>query len=334
MFGPMLALLALYVGSSTASDSWITYDPDKVWVAKYLLPVARSIHQANIITGFSVLLATSVRAAGDLLPVSESRFLSALALYEFLTCCICTLSYLPLHTSSSLEKSALAIYVVAVLFLWIVSSSISSGKVLETIASSCASQPVDSILRFVPPSANNHKGILDFDDNVLGWILRLTSPFWLIPVMVIALFLVYIICLSIILIGLSLATLVVSVTHVPYELLAGLLHVGPRRLGTLLIILSLGSASTASVWWLLARLLSLRDQIHALAGDRYQDNDWGFGQVTAVMTWVPVVQEISFAMIREYLPPLSHSLFLQAQRVLFLERFLLSRRIKLSESEC
>jgi len=45
----------------------------------------------------------------------------------------------------------------------------------------------------------------------------------------------------------------------------------------------------------LAGLFHQRQQLRAASGDQYADDQWGFGQVTAVMAWIPVAQEALFA---------------------------------------
>jgi hypothetical protein len=46
------------------------------------------------------------------------------------------------------------------------------------------------------------------------------------------------------------------------------------------------------MWLAFGVLWMLRTQLGTVAGDTYQDNDWGFGQVAAVAAWLPTVVEM------------------------------------------
>ncbi|KAM7185563.1 hypothetical protein V8F20_011756 [Naviculisporaceae sp. PSN 640] len=334
IFGPLLAVLALYLGSDISADSWFTYDPEKVFVAKFFVPVARSIHQANIYTAVSVLVATVARIHGDFLPLGESKFLSSLTLFEFLTCWVCTLSFFPLHTSSKLEKRALAIYILATFSLWLVASysdSGLSGSVLEAITSTCidnrdsqGSQEVGGvILQIATPLASNSSatsesltgvGSPENPKTTEGRTLGPASELGFFILFCVGIFVfrcaidqIDLVCTLLAPFARPLWRLIrpslmffVDAGKLSFRLAAGLLRVGPQRMGSLIITLSLGSAAAVSTWWLLADLFKQRERLSAFAGNKYQDNDWGFGQITAAMTWAPMVQETLFAIIREY----------------------------------
>ncbi|KAK4206572.1 hypothetical protein QBC37DRAFT_407002 [Rhypophila decipiens] len=229
IFGPMLAFVRLYLSSSKSHDSYFTYDPTNLGVAKHFIPVSKSIHQANIMTGFAVLVAGVYRIIfnSDFLTVGENEFLTTLSTYQLLTCIVCTISYLPLHPTSILEKIVLAIYMLGTIALWF---SIQSS----------------------------------WDDSYRS---------------VVAMKGIALHCIQ-------------QTKH------ADLLRVGPNRLGALAGAFILDGLFSVFVRSLLGSLLDTREQLRSLAGEKYEDNDWGFGQITAVMTWVPVVQETGFAVFR------------------------------------
>ncbi|KAK4207099.1 hypothetical protein QBC37DRAFT_433990 [Rhypophila decipiens] len=226
-------------------------------------------------------------------------------------CSICALSYLPIHRSSSLDMYALLTYfLITLIFLWVGSSNGRPYEVLGAIASRCidrrsgsSSHPVEDIIQLLPLLTNDTSGTrFTLSDNLLDPFLLVIGGTTLPFVFVFLLYVIfYITIITCYIIGVMLGLFYVLVTvafRLFLELLSPLLHVSPRRLGALSIVFSFGAAATVLVWLLLADLLRMRAQMQALAGDEYEDNDWGFGQITAVMTWVPVVQETLFSILR------------------------------------
>jgi len=56
----------------------------------------------------------------------------------------------------------------------------------------------------------------------------------------------------------------------------------------------------ASTWALFGIFLDLRERIKNAAGDSYQENQWGFGQVLAVGTWAPVIIEFFYILLCKF----------------------------------
>ena len=86
-------------------------------------------------------------------------------------------------------------------------------------------------------------------------------------------------------IGLIIAGLVALViTGVTLFFLAGWLFEGESiPLGLMSLGLSIGSA------YCTAQMSHKRDAMRDILGDKFQDNEWGFGQVVAICLWVPLV---------------------------------------------
>ncbi|KAM7211993.1 hypothetical protein V8F06_012622, partial [Rhypophila decipiens] len=304
----MLGFLALYIGSDKSSDTWITYDTDKLWVAKHLLPVARSIHQANIITSFSVLVAAVIRSSMDLFTVGERQFMNKLAIFEILICWICTLPYLPLHASSMLERFTLLMCMVVSLYLWMGSDTGLSDKTLEAIASWCfnhgsanSSQvinDIDQILHLPSRMVNIDGGETGPNALILFFVVLPSGTLWFVAFSLFVFGRCFGMQSQVEDFYIALAQIIIWGLTWPFLEASRFLNFGPRRLGALAIVFSLGSVATVFVWLLLEDLLATRRQMQVLAGDKYEDNRWGFGQIAAVMTWVPVVQEVLFAIIR------------------------------------
>jgi hypothetical protein len=81
----------------------------------------------------------------------------------------------------------------------------------------------------------------------------------------------------------------------PFMTVASLLHIGPRRLGALILVSLFAIFAVFLTWTSLVDLLAQREKLHSLTGPVYQDNEWGFGQITALLTWIPVFQDLLLA---------------------------------------
>ncbi|KAM0253655.1 hypothetical protein ACHAQJ_007167 [Trichoderma viride] len=46
--------------------------------------------------------------------------------------------------------------------------------------------------------------------------------------------------------------------------------------------------------WGLVKLWGQRSELIEVAGPDFEDNEWGFGQVAALFTWLPIPVEISY----------------------------------------
>jgi len=53
-------------------------------------------------------------------------------------------------------------------------------------------------------------------------------------------------------------------------------------------------ASMIGMFIALATLWNQRNQLHSLVGEGFEDNLWGFGQVAALFTWLPIPVEMSY----------------------------------------
>ncbi|KAK3379010.1 hypothetical protein B0T24DRAFT_610532 [Lasiosphaeria ovina] len=303
IFGPLLGVLALYMGADPSFDTLFSL-PAQLWVAKYFFPVANSIHQANIVTAFSVLLAADIRTQ-NVSPVAEREFLQQLAAYEFVICLICTLSYLPIHSSSPLKKAVMMVYVLATAIMLIAASTWTYndyGPVLEAITNYCVRDrdwPVPGIPIAQHPTKPEPNP-------------KEESPppsFWVSILAVISFGVAGVVGLFVLgllafVLGWFVSILIRSVLYVlslslqgPYLATTRLLRVGPRRMGILIMLVLLSAVWIFVVWLALASFISKRQRLRALAGALYQDNEWGFGQITALLTWLPVFQDTLFALI-------------------------------------
>ncbi|RKL08877.1 hypothetical protein BFJ70_g16732 [Fusarium oxysporum] len=255
LFGPILGILALYASSDPDSDSFFAL-PAKLWVSEAFAPVARSIHQTNVIVAFSVLFATLIRVR-QACSVAERDFLQHLVGYEVLVSVICTLSYLPMHESSKLRKTALCFYVLGTIIMvfiardWTSISAEPYASAYEAVTKYCVQQydwPVPEISFNPPPTSSEmatpEEELVGFGTLfVLSLLLLILLPFMsvvVVPLSMIAF--VFAASAAAIPVFIFFGAIHVSkwaIRHVftrPYEAACRGLHVGPKRLGAVLII--------------------------------------------------------------------------------------------------
>ena len=295
LFGPLLAVLSLYIGSDASSDSLLEL-PSKLWITESFVPVARSLHQTNIIIAFSVLVASIIRL-GQVRPVAEVDFIKDLALYELWTAVICTSSYFSIHESSKTRNTVIGLYAAVTFFLAIIISNSgyhpsSYGEALQAITAYCIRQddwPVPTANLVVPYEPKTQESWLPFGIQALFVIFSpILGAVGLVAGFIVMGILAYI--------GMLLAK--------PYLLLCRLLRLGPWRFVSVAGALALTAISGLYIGLWLNSLLAHRQELRLASGSAYQDNEWGFGQITALLAWIPVVQDTLFAVggkTREFL---------------------------------
>ena len=295
LFGPLLAVLSLYIGSDASSDSLLEL-PSKLWITESFVPVARSLHQTNIIIAFSVLVASIIRL-GQVRPVAEVDFIKDLALYELWTALICTSSYSLIHESSKTRNTVIGLYTAVTWFVAVIISNSRSypssyGEALQAITTYCIRQddwPVPTANLVVPDEPKTQESWLPAGIKAL---IVISSPVLGVVALVTGLVLIVILAY----IGMLLAK--------PYLLLCRLLRLGPWRFVSVAGALALTAISGFYVGVWLDSLLAHRQELRLASGSAYQDNEWGFGQITALLAWIPVAQDTLFAVggkTREFL---------------------------------
>ncbi len=285
LFGPLLAVLSLYIGSDLSSDSLLEL-PSKLWITENFVPVARSLHQTNIIIAFSVLLASIIRL-DQVRPVTEVDFIKDLALYECWTALICAFSYFPIHESSKTRNTVIGLYAAVTWYLAVVISNSgypsSYGEALQAITTYCIRQgdwPVPTMNIVVPDEPKKQDSA--WPSGI--WVLLVVSA----PILgAVGVATGFVLLGILVLIGMLLAK--------PYLLLCRLLRVGPWRFVSVAGAVGLTAVSGFYIGLWLDSLLAHRQELRLASGSAYQDNEWGFGQITALLAWIPVVQDTLFA---------------------------------------
>jgi hypothetical protein len=80
-----------------------------------------------------------------------------------------------------------------------------------------------------------------------------------------------------------------------YKIITGIL-------GGLLVL-----GSFALVCSALGFFMYLRHKVSTLAGETYADNEWGFGQIVAIVAWFPLVAQILMIFFREFRQPVEYT---------------------------
>ena len=280
-FGPVLGGWLLYAGSDSNSDSYLVL-PAGLWVSEFLVPVAKSIQQTNIVISFSVLLAALIRLS-QASPLAERSFLQHLAIYEFRIAVICAFSFRLMHESSILTKRLLVFYVSGVsIMAWVAVNLARSGvehdhvSVFEAITKYCVQQhdwPVPEI-RLAPPTTYEPPPTVEppifGESTVIGQILD--GVLFFLRIVARSLFLV--------LVGITFVAAIFVFPRVikrifgrPYRATCRMLRVGPRRLGAILTTAGLTAIGISLVWTRLWALQARRQQLRAASGSAYQDDE-------------------------------------------------------------
>ena len=83
----------------------------------------------------------------------------------------------------------------------------------------------------------------------------------------------------------------------PYYRLCKRIGPGPQSIGGAVFTALTMAYGIHLTWRSLENLFHQRRKLRALSGDQYIDDEWGFGQVTTVMGWVPVIQDFVLSII-------------------------------------
>jgi hypothetical protein len=51
-------------------------------------------------------------------------------------------------------------------------------------------------------------------------------------------------------------------------------------------------ASVVLMWVTLYFIVRIRSEVADLVGDEYAENEWGFGQILALMAWLPTIVDV------------------------------------------
>ncbi|KAK0652796.1 hypothetical protein B0T16DRAFT_455143 [Cercophora newfieldiana] len=299
-FGPLLGFLSVFIASEPDLDSYFAL-PKALWMTEYVLPTATSIHQTNLIIALSVLV-SSVKRLQTTTPLAERALITGLVGYQMLAAVIGTASYAITHEQSRGRSFLVTIYMltVGILYAFVTASKQAyfpaRGYALGNITAVCttdygwpaveinlAEMPLTMAQKIAKAQPKRYK----YDENA-------TAEFFG-SIGLIILLIVIIICILAIL--QRFAEFLGRALPGPYYAFCQFVGLKPRRVAGIaaVAVWTVLSAFLASL--ALVALFRLRDQHRQASRDRYADDEWGFGQVMAVMAWIPVFQDILEALI-------------------------------------
>jgi hypothetical protein len=276
VLGPALALLAMFLDRNSNTDSYFETDSPK-WLVKYLYSLSQSQHQANILITLSVLMASVIRIS-QLTPLGELNYIFLLAIYKFIVITASFISYAIVQEPSRAKVRVLTFVAVIVFALFMTAIFMrkkyptSEEIILEQLRAFCVLE------RDYPMSE------VDFESDsgsLIIWgitylllfvgIVTLTSLIWW-----------------------NFIEKILNIyrfIYRQYSAFCRLIHVRPKRFAAL----SIGGSYTVMCIYLLTVLLiymeEQRKELQRASGPAYQDAEWGFGQIAALVLWAPFVHE-------------------------------------------
>jgi hypothetical protein len=236
-------------------DSSKTESSLPTWLSA-AIPLARYHHQANHIIALSVLIASAVRLS-QAVPLAEISLIDSLSMYQLLNILICSITEPILfedHGDVTVPLATASLYRLVIFTL---------GGFVVPIMSSWASkspalQQISKLCTsewdypYIPPST---------DSSLPGGVGTEIS-----------------------------IALLIGIAGVIFIFLFVSFYIRHRWFNLISSSVGVAMAFGGGVS-LLVKLQRIRHQLQIAAGDAYQDSEWGFGQIMAVLVWYPVIEE-------------------------------------------
>ena len=242
--------------------------------------VAYAVSTTDIFVSSSVAIASVVRNS-QITPLAESNFVNSLGLYQILILIGTTVSYWSVRRPGKMLIGVFGFYNLVVTVLSLSNAlgakvSSSQGKLLKDLTTDCVTeQDYPSAITDSRDDAENRDFL-----QLMGFIMAMI---FLVGILERILFNIY-----------------------KEKILAFITNLHSARIRQPILcsfVLLVSLFWIVSVAIILQQLEQSRQQIRKASGSLYQDSQWGFGQVTAVLTWAPVLQEMIFQMLRTFSPP-------------------------------
>jgi len=232
------------------------------WFILTTKPLARSIYQTNMILALSAVTASVVRFR-QAAPVGEVEFLVLLDVFEDVISVVCVVSYLLVERSSLKKWITICTYGIATSAMYIASvlvriSPTTQSQVIANITTSCVAEH-----QYPAPVLNQP-----------------LNPRKQIAVYIVTIF------------GALSAFIYFGFTF-GEQRIKRLFRKG-YIIAALFIILGLAGL-TASFTYLLNQMIYQRRELQKASSSTYQDNEWGFGQIIALMAWIPLALKLLLA---------------------------------------
>jgi hypothetical protein len=299
-FGPLLGLLFVFFSSQPTSDSYFALSKN-LPVATYLLPMATNIHQSNLIVALSVLV-SSVKRLQTTTPLAENTFIIRLVWYQMLAAVIGTASYALIHEWAANRRAFLVTFhmlAVGVTFIFIVYTQHvyppEQGHALRGITAACSSEqgwPVVYVSVAVSMAERVAKAQpTQYRSANMGQVEGFFGGAGTLIIVIIVIYLAWI-----------LAYCIRECCIIAYIEFCRLVRLKPRRVAGIAFAATWTVSSACFAAFAMKSLFQQRDQHRKASLGSLVNDEWGFGQVMAVMAWIPLLQDMSIALWGEYLP--------------------------------
>lgn len=233
-----------------------------------------------MIIGVSVVVASIIRVT-QVAPVAELSFITELAVYEFL---VVLASLVAMTVIFEAEDRGSSHRIFQYLYAAFITSGFIALMAMKKFPSS-KSTVLKKITDYCVSERDYPFPAVEIDDGTKAAVDTFSVIFW-------PSYIGGIILLSILAWYLrdQLARLEVWMIS-QYQRFCQLIHVRPRRTAGIITTIFFGGYWGTACVFLYIFLQQTRQELQAAIGLAYQDSEWGFGQVAAVLVWLPLVEE-------------------------------------------
>lgn len=310
MISYLIQALATFVFGPMLSTILVICDPDRFqppyfrlsrqhWLAQIGVNLAGSIHRTNILIALSILLSATIRIQ-QVAPLAEVQFLDTLALYELYLAYSSMFLSLPISPTALKGWGSLAVYYFIILVLMFRMTFMrkfpnQNSTAMEEITRHCAIQKDYHLPDFISTTRTEEDPQL----RRLQTRLKVLVPIGMI-------LLVGLVALK--WLRRPILKLYMRLS-VPFKLLRNPFSSLGRlylelcsfiRIDKNLLLIVAACVTMSGVWMFFAistaqTLQNQRILMQKLSGDAYQDNQWGFGQIMAVLVWAQFVEQLVHA---------------------------------------
>lgn len=273
IFGPVLAILVLVLRFHA--------NPPESHPVKSMANISKTVYQANMFLALSTYVASIIRIT-KVPPLAELSFIKVLGLYQFFI--IVGAAMCQDYVLRTTTRKALSMYfylIVGIILNFVVvflnGDPSSKALILQQITSYCVTE------RDYPLSSGNNKPKTKEENKLLA------NSFAIIIGSSVALAIVVYLILKFFKAPIKrcLAKLKDYFTR-----FCTFLKTTPTRFCTILGVLLLTGYWLSTCVFLLWSMQTLRNDLQLSTGSAYQDAEWGFGQVTVMLLWLPLVHDI------------------------------------------
>ena len=298
LFGPMVALFAIY----TQTDAWSTGSSSKPKhrFQELISNLAFSVFQANVFACLAVSIGCLVREV-EISPLAEVSFINTLGVLEMMILLGIVLSATACYDYTSRYLIVMFIYGVPV-FAFSMAVTLLRGypssqtKILEKITGFCIEERDYPFFSMRDDDARTNRFLGIFMGSFYGGIFALII-IWM---------LIYKYCKPIANPIIKVYEAVTGFFLNLWKRFARLLHADPGRLFFGIAATFYGVVWAYSSIVLLISLQNQRISLQRVLGAAYEDSQWGFGQITAIILWAPLLHDLIMEIIGKFKPSLPH----------------------------